>query len=61
MKKRFVNPKKDICWYVNQNPIEKYLKIDRVNNQTVSKFVCVNIEAHINRKKTQYNLRRQTG
>ena len=61
MKKRFVNQKKEIGWYVNQNPIEKYLKIDRVNNQTISKFVCVNFETHIDRKKTKYNHKRQIG
>jgi len=51
MKKPFVKQENEIDWYVSQNPIEKYLKIDRVDNQTVSKFVRINSEGQFYRKK----------
>ena len=51
MKKPVVKQEKEIDWIVSQNPIEKYLKIDRVNNQTISKFVSINSEKNFYRKK----------
>ncbi len=61
MKKPFVKQEKEIDWFVSQNPIEKYLKIDRVDNQTVSKFVCINSEEHFYRKRTEQIIKRQIG
>jgi hypothetical protein len=61
MKKSFVKHQKHIDWYVSQNPIEKYLKIDRVDSQTISKFVCINSEKHFFRKKTKQILKHQIG
>jgi hypothetical protein len=51
MKKPVVEQKNKADWYVNHNPIEKYLQNDRIDNQTVSKFVHVNSEENTFRKK----------
>ena len=51
MRRPIAKQEKEIDWYVSQNPIEKYLKIDRVDSQTVSKFVCINSEKHFYLKK----------
>ena len=51
MKKPFVKQENEIDWYVSYEPIEKYLKIDRMDNQTISKFVRLNSEKHFCRKK----------
>ena len=51
MKKPFVKQENEIDWYVSYEPIEKYLKIDRMDNQTISKFVRINSEKHFYRKK----------
>ena len=51
MKKPFAKQEEEIDWYVSRNPIEKYLKIDRVDSQTVSKFVSINSEKHFYQKK----------
>ena len=42
MKKPFLYKENGIEWYVNLNPVDKYLKIDRIDNQIASKFVHVN-------------------
>ena len=47
MKKPFVEQKNKTDWYVNHNPIEKYLHINRIDNRTVSKFVHTNSEDNI--------------
>ena len=51
MKKPFIKQENETYWYVSRNPIEKYLKIDRIDNQIVSKFVRINSEEHYFRKK----------
>ena len=61
MKKPFVKHENEIDWYVSQNPIEKYLKINRVDNQTVSKFVSINSDDHFYRKKIKQILKRHAG
>ena len=61
MKKPFVKHEIEIDWYVSQNPIENYLKIDRVDNQTISKFVCIDTEKHVYRKKIKQILKQQAG
>lgn len=61
MKKSYVKPANKIDWYVSQNPIEKYLKIDRVDNQTVSKFVCIDSEEQFNREKIKQILKHPIG
>ena len=53
MKKPFNTQENEIDWYVNQNPIDKYLETDRVDNQTVRKLVGINSKAHSYRKKTK--------
>lgn len=50
MKKPFFNQENGIEWYVNQNPVEKYLKIDRIDNQTANKFVSINSKKRLPRK-----------
>ena len=50
MKRPIAKLEKEIDWYVSRNPIEKYLKIDRVDSQTVSKFVSINSEKHFYQK-----------
>ncbi len=50
MKKPFFNQENGIKWYVNLNPVEKYLKIDRIDNQIESKFVNLNSEKRSLRK-----------
>ena len=42
-------------------PIEKYLKIDRMDNQTISKFVRINSEKHFYRKKIKQIHKNQIG
>jgi hypothetical protein len=51
MNKPFIDQETGIEWYVNENPVEKYLKIDRIHNQMASKFVSLNSEKHLPRKK----------
>ena len=51
MKKSFFDQENEIEWYVNQNPVEKYLKIDKIDNQIASKFASINSEEHFPRKK----------
>ena len=53
MKKAFFNQENGIEWYVNLNPVEKYLKIDKIDNQIASKFVSLNSEKRIPRKATK--------
>ena len=61
MKKPFFKQEDEIDWYVSQNPIEKYLKIDRIDNQTTSKFVSIKSDGHLSRKKTKQILKHQIG
>ncbi len=51
MKKPIFDQETGIEWYVNKNPVEKYLKIDRIEHQTASKFVSLSSEKHLPRKK----------
>jgi hypothetical protein len=51
MKKPVVEQKNKADWYVNHNPIDKYLQIDRIDNQTISKFVHLNSKGNTFRKK----------
>jgi hypothetical protein len=51
MKELFVEEENKTDWYVNHNPIEKYLKIDKIDNQTVSKFMSINQRENLSRKK----------
>ncbi len=51
MNKPFIDQETGIEWYVNENPVEKYLKIDRIDNQMASNFVSLNSEKHLSRKK----------
>jgi hypothetical protein len=51
MNKPFIDQETGIEWYVNENPVEKYLKIDRIDSQMASKFVSLNSEKHLSRKK----------
>lgn len=51
MKKPVVKQKNKADWYVNHNPIEKYLQIDRIDNQTIRKFVRINSRENTFRKK----------
>ena len=53
MKKQVVTKEDETDWYVSQNPIEGYLKVDRIDNQAVSKFVRINSERHSHRQKTK--------
>ena len=50
MKKPFYDQENGIEWYVNLNPVEKFLKIEKVDDQTASKFVNLNSEKRIPRK-----------
>lgn len=61
MKKPSVKQETEIDWYVSYNPIEKYLKIDRIDSHTVSKFVRINAEGHFYRKKIKETIKHQTG
>ena len=54
MKKIFFNQENGIKWYVNLNPVEKYLKIDRIDNQIASKFVNLNSEKRSHRKNIKH-------
>lgn len=60
MRKPFVEQENEIDWYISQNPIEKYLKIDRVDHQTESKFVRINSGEGFYRKKTKQIIRHPT-
>lgn len=60
MRKPFVEQENEIDWYISQNPIEKYLKIDRVDHQTERKFVRINSEKGFYRKKTKQIIRHPT-
>lgn len=51
MKELFVEQENKTDWYVNHNPIEKYLQIDKIDNQTVSKFMRINQRENLSRKK----------
>jgi hypothetical protein len=51
MKEPFVEQENKTDWYVNHNPIEKYLQIERIDNQTVSKFVRINLDENLFRGK----------
>ena len=53
MKKQVITQENEIDWYVSQNPIERYLKVDRIDNQAVRKFVRINSERHSYRQKTK--------
>ncbi len=61
MKKPFLKQEDDIDWFVSRKPIEKYLKIDRIDNQTTSKFVSIKSDEHLSRKKTKQILKHQIG
>ncbi len=61
MKKPFVKQEKEIDWFVSQNPIEKYLKIDRIDNQTTSKFVSIKSDEHLARKKAKQIVKHPIG
>ena len=60
MEKPFAKQENEIDWYISKNPIDKYLKIDRVNNQTVSKFVWIYSEGRFYRKKIK-QIRKEIG
>jgi hypothetical protein len=51
MKEPFFEQENKTDWYVNNNPIEKYLQIERIDNQTVSKFVRINLDENFFRGK----------
>ena len=51
MKEHFAEQENKTDWYVNHNPIEKYLQIDKIDNQTISKFVRINLLENIPRRK----------
>ena len=53
MKKQVITQENEIDWYVSQNPIERYIKVDRIDNQSVSKSVRKNSERHAYRQKTK--------
>ena len=55
MKKAFFNQENGIEWYVNLNPVEKYLKIDKIDNQIASKFENFNSEKRFPRKSIKHN------
>ena len=61
MKKPFFRQEDDIDWFVSQKPIEKYLKIDRIDNLTTSKFVFIKSYEHHSRKKTKQIVKHQIG
>jgi hypothetical protein len=51
MKEPFTEQKNKADWYVNHNPIEKYLQVEKIDNQTVSKFVRINLDENLFRGK----------
>jgi hypothetical protein len=51
MKEPFVKQENKTDWYLNHNPIEKYLQIDKIDNQTISKFVRINLIENLPRRK----------
>ena len=55
MKKQAIIQENGIDWYVSQNPIERYLKVDRINNQSISKSVRINSKGHSYRQKKKKN------
>ena len=55
MKKQVVTKEDETDWYVSQNPIERYLKVDRINNQSISKSVRINSKGHSYRQKKKKN------
>jgi hypothetical protein len=61
MKKPFFNQENGIEWYVNINPVEKYLKIDRIDNQIASKFVNLNSEKRSLRKTIKHISKHRLG
>ena len=50
MKKPFFNKENGIEWYVNLNPVEKYLQADRNDNQIAGKFVSTDSGKRFPRK-----------
>ena len=53
MKKQAIIEEDEIDWYVSQNPIERYIKVDRIDYQSVSKSVRKNSKGHAYRQKTK--------
>ena len=53
MKKQVVTKEDETDWYVSQNPINRYLKVVKIDNKPVSKFVRINSERHSHRQKTK--------
>jgi len=53
MKKQVVTKEDETDWYVSQNPIDRYLKVVKIDNKPVSKFVRINSERHSHRQKTK--------
>jgi hypothetical protein len=51
VKEPFIEQENKADWYVNHNPIEKYLQVEKIDNQTVSKFVRINLDENIFRGK----------
>jgi hypothetical protein len=47
MKNPFVEQENKTDWYINYNLIEKYLQIDKIDNQKISKFVHMNLEENL--------------
>ena len=56
MKKQVITQEDEIDWYVSLNPIDRYLKADRIDNQSVSKSVRINSKRHSYRQKTKKDL-----
>ena len=47
MKNPFDEQENKADWYINYNLIEKYLQIDKIDNQKISKFVHMNLEENL--------------
>jgi len=53
MKKQAIIEEDEIDWYVSQNPIIRYIKVDRIDYQSVSKSVRKDSKKHSYRQKTK--------
>jgi hypothetical protein len=51
MKNLSVEQENKTGWYINHNPIDKYLQVDRIDYQTNSKFLNISPEENIFIKK----------
>ena len=51
MQKQATIEEDEIDWYISQNPIDRYIKVDNIDNQSDTKSVRKNLKRHSHRQK----------